>query len=167
MISQQGRVIAVEGSEVTVEIGGVSGCPACDEGKGCGAGIFGRLLRNRHSTMRLPNSINAVPGQAVELGISEQHYLGLVFRLYAWPLIAGLFGAILGFALASRSGQQGWSLDLWTLLAGVVLAALALWRSRRTLWEFPGKSVVHFLKADDANESPQCLTKNLMKQDIG
>ena len=78
MIAQQGRVVALEGDQAVVGIGGISGCPACDSGKGCGAGIFGKLLRNQEVSIRLPNSVDAHPGESVRLGISEERFLALV-----------------------------------------------------------------------------------------
>ncbi|HKJ18099.1 MAG TPA: SoxR reducing system RseC family protein [Xanthomonadales bacterium] len=165
MISQQGRITSVDQQEVTVEIGGVSGCPACDSGKGCGAGIFGRLLRNRQAAIQLPNTIDAVPGQAVKLGISEQYFLRLVFRMYALPLLAGLIGASVGFSLASSGNHQGLALDVWTLVAGIVAAGLVMIWTRKTLREFPGQTAVHLLMNDDTDKAIQCVTLSETRQD--
>lgn len=160
MISQQGRVVAVNGDEVAVRIGGVSGCPACDAGKGCGAGIFGRLLRNRQTTVQVSNSIHATSGQTVQLGISERSFLALVFKLYAWPLLAGLLGAIIGFAVATRSNQQGLALDMWSLIAGLVAAGIVLNWNRRRFREFPSNAAVHLLETADGSGSPDCASSN-------
>ncbi len=166
MISQQGRVLEVDGNRVSVLIGGVSGCEACDAGKGCGAGIFGRLLRNRQTTIQLPNSIGAVQGQTVHLGITEKCFVNLVLRLYAWPLLAGLAGAVAGYVLAVRSNQDGMALDFWTLLSGLATAALALLWSRNRFREFPGESAVHLLGKDDATENIDCVTLHQINRDI-
>ena len=152
MISQQGRVIALDGDDAVVNIGGVSGCPACDAGKGCGAGIFGRLLRDRKVDIRVANSIRALNGQTVNLGISEEKFLRMVFALYAWPLLAGLMGIVLAFLAAGWLGLSDFLADLSGLISGIAAAAWALFRSRKKLREFPGLGEVHLLDTAVAKE---------------
>lgn len=156
MIAQQGQVVAITGDHAVVRIGGTSGCAACDAGKGCGAGVFGRLLRNRQVTVEVPNRIGAGVGQAVELGISEQRFLALVLRLYALPLLAGLLGAMAGFEVAIRLGFDGFAADAGTLAAGLLAAGGTLSLSRRSLREFPMRSAVHLLQAAKTPESVPC-----------
>jgi len=156
MIAEQGRVIAVEGDEVLVQIGAASGCPACDAGKGCGAGIFGRLLRNRPVTIQVPNTIGAQVGQPVQFGIPEQRFLALVFRMYLMPLIAGLLGAAVGFALALRVGLQGLAADFSALAFAAGSAGLTLLWTRRRLGEFPLHANVHLLRATESARHPIC-----------
>ena len=45
---------------VQVRVGGQSGCAACDAGKGCGAGLFGKLLRRNPVELELVNEIEEV-----------------------------------------------------------------------------------------------------------
>lgn len=153
MISQQGRVVRVKGNDVVVHIGAVGGCPACDAGKGCGAGIFGRLLRNRTVNIKVENTIGASGGQSVKLGISDQQFLRFVFRLYVWPLLAGLSGVAIGFVMAVQTGQTGLVPDLAGLFFGITCAGFALLLSRRKSREFPYNSEVHLL--NDANEDTE------------
>lgn len=157
MITQQGRVIAINGGDVIVNIGGVSGCPACDAGKGCGAGIFGRMLRDREVDIQVRNSIQASEGQRVNLGITETRFMRLVFALYVWPLIAGLVGMIIGYMAAARSGQSGFVSDMAGLIAGLAALALALVHSRRKLREFPRTAEVHLLDAVVVKEGEYCV----------
>lgn len=156
MISQQGRVVATIGDDVVVKVGGLSGCPACDAGEGCGAGIFGRLLRNRNVDVTVHNRIGATMGQNVNLGIEENQFLALVFRLYVWPLIAGLAGVAAGFAIAWKVGADGFVPDLAGLIVGLLTAGLALIHSRRKLREFTFASKVHLLQAVSENEQSVC-----------
>jgi len=157
MISQQGRVVAIDGDDAVVHIGGVSGCPACDAGKGCGAGIFGRLLRDRKVDVRVRNRIRARNGQSVQLGIPENRFLALVFRLYVWPLLAGLLGVVIGFMVSTRSGQAGIVPDLAGLLTGIAAAALALLQSRKKLREFPCVAEVHLLDTAVTSSGEPCV----------
>ncbi|MDX1556572.1 MAG: SoxR reducing system RseC family protein [Xanthomonadales bacterium] len=150
MIAQQGRVLAVQGGDALVRIGGTSGCPACDAGKGCGAGIFGRLLNRNPVSVKVRNSIGAAVGQPVQLGIAEHRFLALVARIYVLPLLAGLSGAAIGFAVAQRLGYPGPVTDLLTGLCGVMLAGLAFYLARRSLRRIPGRAAIRLLPAAPA-----------------
>lgn len=140
MIEQQGRVIAVDGSVAQVQIGGRSGCPACDAGEGCGAGIFGRLLNRSEARLSLANELNLQPGDPVLVGLPETTLLRLVMRLYGWPLLAALGAGALAFALcqlmgvtdlsaASTGGEspmKGAIVDAAVLAAGLLAGGLVL-----------------------------------------
>lgn len=157
MIAQQGRIVAIEGEDAVVRIGGTSGCPACDAGEGCGAGVFGRLLRNRSVSIRVPNVGDAQVGEAVQVGMPEARFLALVFRLYALPLLAGLVGAVAGHALATRAGLEGLVADLLTLLAALVAGWMALALGRRALREFPPRLAVHLLHGAQVPARADCM----------
>lgn len=141
MIEQQGRIVRTEGGLAWVQVGALSGCAACDSGRGCGAGIFGRLVRRRPIELPLPGSPELSVGQAVVLGIAERAFLRMVMLLYGWPLMAGLAVAWLCHQIAGGFGlQQGW-LDL-AALAGLILGAawpLARWRGRTALGQLAGE----------------------------
>ena len=89
MIEQQARILSVEHGLAQVSVGPQSGCSACDAGQGCGAGLFGRLLRRKPISVVLPNPGGFRAGQSVVLAVSELFYLRLVARLYALPLASG------------------------------------------------------------------------------
>ena len=134
MIEQAGRVLRTEGDVAWVRVGGQSGCSACDEGRGCGAGLFGRLLRRQDAEVRVPNPQGIAAGEPVMLGIEEGEYLALVIRLYGVPLVAGLAGAWLGHGLAAGAfGDTSWQGDLGAALGGAMLAFIVLIRSRNGL----------------------------------
>ena len=145
MIEQQGRVVAADGTRVRIRLGGTSGCTACDAGRGCGAGVFGRLLRRRPVELEFDNRIGATPGQAVMIGLPESLFLALTLRFYLLPLLAGLAGAVAGHWLASRAGLEGAVLDLAAAAGGIVLAILVLRRTRRWQMEFSSDHAVKLL----------------------
>jgi sigma-E factor negative regulatory protein RseC len=159
MIAQQGRIESIDGDEALVRIGGRSGCPACDEGKGCGAGIFGRLLRNKAVSVRSDNEIGAQVGEVVQLGIAEGIFVSLVLRLYALPVLAGLLGIAFGFTVATRSGLGAFASDTVSLVVGVAAAGLSLLWSRRGLREFPARTAVHLMRVAEAPESAACTAR--------
>jgi sigma-E factor negative regulatory protein RseC len=141
LIEQQARVIRIEEDIAWVSVGGQSGCPACDAGKGCGAGVFGRLLRRKPVELPLPNEPGARAGQAVTLGIPESLYLKLVFRQYGWPLLAGLAGALASHHI-SKQFQAGPVLSDAITLAGMAgAAALAFAGLRKSNADLPAFGV--------------------------
>ncbi len=126
MIEQQGRILSLQGSQATVLLGASSGCPACDAGKGCGAGIFGRLVVRKPVSLELDNPLHLQPGLAVRVGISESFFLRLLLNLYLLPLLAGLAGAALGHFLAGVLTLADWRQDVIALLGALFLAGLTL-----------------------------------------
>ena len=146
MIEQQGKVVAVSGGQARVQLGGSSGCPSCDAGKGCGAGVFGRLLKRNPVVLELDNEVNAAPGQPVMVGIPETLFVRMVSLLYLLPLLAGLAGAALGyyFSLVMKMGAT--ASDVITLLCAVAGGAAAVFRNRKHSREFPPAFIVHLLR---------------------
>lgn len=137
MIEQQGRVHRLDDGIAEVWVGAVSGCAACDAGKGCGAGVFGKLLRRSPGSFRVENTLQAVPGSQVTLGIPESAFLLLVMRLYGLPIVAGLVGAAFGHYLGTYvfgfgvSAAATW-IDGLALSGGIVGLFLSGWLTRRS-----------------------------------
>ena len=146
MIEQQGKIVAIHSGHARVLLGGMDGCSRCDSGKGCGAGLFGRMLRRKPVVLELENDIDAAAGQAVIVGIEENVYLRLVVRLYLLPLLVGLAGAALAYYLASLYQPGPSWLDLAALLGGVGSGALVSFRNRKLAIEFHRPDIVHLLR---------------------
>ena len=149
MIEQQGKVTSAEGGSVRVRLGGTSGCAACDRGKGCGAGVFGRLLKRKPVELDFRNTVDANPGQAVIVGLPESLFLALALRLYLYPLLAGIAGAVAGHVLAGKLYAGDFWTDLSALAAAVLAASAAIKWNRRRRMEFPGENAVHLLRTVD------------------
>lgn len=157
MIEQQGKIVQRSDNLVRVRIGPSTGCSACDAGQGCGAGIFGRLLRRKATTVGLPNVIGAQEGQAVTVGIPESVFLRLLMRFYLYPLCTGLAGAVIGHQIAVKSSAEPVMVDLISVLGAVALAGLALWISRRVNAGMPGESGMQLLRiAGSAPNEREC-----------
>jgi sigma-E factor negative regulatory protein RseC len=146
MIEQQGQAVSHADGKVTVRLGGKSGCAACQAGRGCGAGVFGKMLRRRAVELEFDNRVGARRGQAVIVGVPEVLFLALVMRFYLFPLLAGLAGAAIGHYLAGILGAGAVGSDLSALLAGLSGGAVALHRNRNRRAEFPPESTVHLLR---------------------
>ena len=152
MIEQQARVIRCQSDMAEVSVGAQSGCTACDAGKGCGAGLFGRLLQRRPVEISVHNGINAVPGQAVILGLPENLYLQLVFGLYGMPLLAGLAGAVVLFQVATGFGYSPLIVDLLTLAGGLASAGLVMRFARKRLGRKLPALPLQMVKAQQSEE---------------
>ena len=113
-------------------MGGQSGCTACDNGKGCGAGLFAKLLQRKPVTLELARiDLNVEAGQMLTLAFPGQVYMKLVLASYGWPLMAALAGAVAGHSLATWAGFQAVAIDAATLAGGVLAAWLCLRLFRR------------------------------------
>jgi sigma-E factor negative regulatory protein RseC len=126
MLEQQGRVLEQAGGIATISIGPVAACPACEAGKGCGAGIFGRLWLRKAVQVRLQAPIEAQPGEVVIVGIPESLFLSLLLRLYLRPLLMALAGAAAGNYLAARMTNMPGIIDGLSLLLAFAGAGLGL-----------------------------------------
>ncbi len=155
MIEQQGRVITVRNGLAEVRLGGTTGCASCDAGRGCGAGVFGRLLKRKPVVLSLENTLDARQDQPVMVGIPESVFLRLVTRLYLYPLLAGIAGAAAGYYFAVLGNFSSGSADMVTLLGGLVSGITVLIWSGRSAREFPGRIIVHLLRVVEIQESCQ------------
>jgi sigma-E factor negative regulatory protein RseC len=153
MIEQQGRVVKVRNGLAEVHLGGTTGCASCDAGRGCGAGIFGRLLKRKPVVLSLENTIDAKQDQPVMVGIPESVFLRLVTRLYLYPLLAGIAGAAAGYYYSVLGDFGSGSADMVTLLSGLVSGVTVLIWSGRGAREFPGRIIVHLLRVVEIQES--------------
>ncbi len=164
MIEQQGLVVAVSGEVANVRLGGQSACAACNAGKGCGAGIFGRLLKRKPVILELQNGPGARVGQSVMVGLSETLFLRLVFKFYLFPLLAGLAGAATGHYISVKLQVDTAAADGLALLGAVLAGAFALvWNrqgSGKTPGKFPQKITVHLLRVVERSITEQCDTGN-------
>jgi len=121
MIEQNVQVIACQGERIQVRMGSQTGCTACDNGNGCGAGVFAKLLQRKPVILELEqNEMTVEPGQMVTLAFPEQVYISLVLASYGWPLLAALAGAFAGYGLGAWLQFGSAMIDVLTLLAGLL-----------------------------------------------
>ncbi|MDT8320147.1 MAG: SoxR reducing system RseC family protein [Xanthomonadales bacterium] len=156
MIEQQGLILFADRSTVRVRLGATSGCPACDGGRGCGAGIFGRLLPRRPTVMDFGNTLGARTGQAVVVGLPESLYLRLLTRFYLLPLLAGLGGAVFGHNMSIKMQAASGVADLLALAAALLAGSAALIWGRERARDFPGRETVQLLRVVEAQDGRSC-----------
>ena len=135
MIEQNVQVMRCDKESLWVRMGTQSGCTACDNGKGCGAGLFAKLIQRKPVILKLArNEMRVEAGQMLTLAFPGQVYMKLVLASYGWPLMAAIGGALAGYSLAEWAGLQVVAIDAATLIGGVLAAWLCvrLFRSRET-----------------------------------
>jgi len=130
LIWQQGRVVDVEAGNAKIEMEPANHCARCLEGRGCGAGVFSRLLARRTVHLVLPDPVGLSSGMMVQVGVSSMALVGASLRLYGLPL-AGFVG---GLALAHAAGPAGLAGDLTGLAFGLAGGVtLARWANRNPM----------------------------------
>ncbi len=98
MIEQNVQVLRCSDEQLWVRMGSQTGCTACDNGKGCGAGLFAKMIQRKPVVLELARKdVEVEAGQMLTLAFPEQFYMKLVFASYGWPLLAALAGALAGY----------------------------------------------------------------------
>lgn len=133
MLTETGRVVAVESDSLWVETIRQSTCGSCQASKGCGHGLLNRIRSHRHGLIRvLPGReipANCGVDDEVRIGIPEGVVLQGSLLVYLLPLLGMLAGA----------GSAEWlgGSEPYTVLgavigfaAGAALVRLHAWRHR-------------------------------------
>ena len=120
MIEESAVVIEVENSDMLIEIQQQSACGSCDAKSACGTSLLSSLFKHRATRMQVENSVNALPGDHVVVGMDESEMVSGSIRLYLWPLLGLIGGAIAAQSLLNSSeasaiigGMSGMALALW------------------------------------------------------
>lgn len=118
----QAIVRHVDGSDAVIELAGRSGgCGRCHEPGGCGGGsVIGQVFGPRCTIFRVPNTIDAKPGDRVVVRLVDGDMLRAALMVYLLPVALLVAGAFLGLALAENAGDGA------TFLGGALGFLLAL-----------------------------------------
>ncbi|ANQ84800.1 SoxR reducing system RseC family protein [Azoarcus olearius] len=115
------EVVAVRGGSAWVKVTRTGGCGRCDEPGGCRSFSLDQAFGRRDALFRLPNDIDARPGDRVDVLIAEGAPLRAALRSYGLGTVAVLVGAAVGAAVGESAP------DLFAATgaaAGLGLAAL-------------------------------------------
>ena len=156
MIEQQGLVVSLKPGRVWVRLGGTTGCTACDAGTGCGAGVFGKLLKRRPVNLEFEDLLDCRVGQSVIVGLPESLFLRLLSRLYLLPLLAGLAGAVLGHYISVNQGMGDLARDALTLFIAAMAGTGVIFWNRQQMNEFPVEDAVHLLRQINRSSAEAC-----------
>ena len=125
MIEAKAIVIKIEGKDALVEADPGGGCGHCDSAGGCGNSKLSRMLCSKPRYFRVPNDMDAQPGEEVSITVAD----GMVWRstllLYVLPLTLMLACGLIGSRLAeTAAARDGYALAgaLLGLFAGFILA---------------------------------------------
>lgn len=135
MLTETGRVVALEKDGLWVETLSKSTCGSCAVRKGCGHGLLNQAAGGRRGFIRVLPGDQSLDdfrvNDQVLIGIPEEVILRGSFIAYLVPLFCMLLGALVAASLSPLSG------DLWALTgsaAGLLLGLLLVrwhgWRHR-------------------------------------
>ncbi len=141
MLTETGRVIAVEPGSLWVETIRRSTCGSCSAAQGCGHGILNRMYDGHRNLLKVSSS--AFPDgrfqvdDEVSIAIPEDVIVGSSFVVYMVPLLSTLLvaGLIAGLVPAAS--------DAVTLLGAVVGFGLGVALVRLHAWARRNDSRLH------------------------
>jgi sigma-E factor negative regulatory protein RseC len=113
MLEETGTVVRADSENIWVETRAKSSCSHCGA-HSCSTSVIAKLFGNRRNLLRLPNTLQARPGQQVVIGIPDRVLVAASMRAYLLPLL----GLILGVA---GGGWLGYGDFLQVLLGGAGL----------------------------------------------
>ncbi|MEJ2514780.1 MAG: SoxR reducing system RseC family protein [Gammaproteobacteria bacterium] len=101
MITEAGRVLALEGDHAWIACRRQVECARCAEGKGCGGGVLGRLLGDRLHRVRAGTGGLALEvGDQVLIGLQEDAVMRAAVVVYLVPLVLAVIGGLAGYSVS-------------------------------------------------------------------
>ena len=104
MIQERARVLRIADDVAWVRCETQAGCQRCAEGRGCGGGIFARLLGDRLQEIPVKMTDAVQPDDWVMVGLEPAAVQNAAFLMYGLPLLLLLLGAVLGDAMTGDIG---------------------------------------------------------------
>lgn len=123
MLSESGRVVAVEADAVWVETIRSTLCGSCAARAGCGHGVLARAGQSKgliraHESDRVAAADCAVNDE-VDIELPESAVLRGSLWIYGAPLASAVFGAVVGDHYGEMSAVVGFSVGLIAGFLGV------------------------------------------------
>ena len=118
MLTEEGQVISVQGTEALVRTQRTEACHACKAKGACDA-----MGGSKDVEMVVLNYIRAKSGDRVELALPESSLLKASIITYALPMAALMIGAVAGQLFASA---LGWSADTASIVLGAIGLGLSI-----------------------------------------
>ena len=94
MIEEQIEVIEVIGNQIVLQAETKSVCGSCAVNKGCGTSLLSKVVGRKFTRFQVENSVNAVAGDTIVVGIPEDAILKGSLVMYMLPVVAMLAFAI-------------------------------------------------------------------------
>ncbi|MEX2476619.1 SoxR reducing system RseC family protein [Marinobacter sp.] len=96
MITESGKVVAIEGHRAWVQTIRNSACQSCSARHGCGQKVLASASGGKANQVLVSNGLSAVVGDEVILAIDEAALLRASMLVYAVPLVLMVVGAVIG-----------------------------------------------------------------------
>lgn len=110
MITEQGRIVAIETGAIWVETIQKSTCGGCSARSGCGTGLLGDYFRSTSHIRVLVDDEShreLAIDDTVEIGIPENALALGALSVYLLPLLAMLGGAVAGHSIGGGVSDLG------------------------------------------------------------
>ncbi|MBU1702290.1 MAG: SoxR reducing system RseC family protein [Candidatus Eisenbacteria bacterium] len=108
------------GNQVVIAVRRAEACHQCSAKSAC-VTLGGQF---KEMSLTVPNTIQARPGDRVQLALSETDVVKLSFALYLLPALTLIAGAILGNRFAGSFGSDPNLISLLGALAGVIIGLI-------------------------------------------
>jgi len=115
MIEEQATVVAIDGTNITLQSTVKSTCGSCQQVDSCGSGQVAKALPQRQISTIVTSHLPVHVGDSVLLAISEQALLTTAWQVYCWPLIGLLVFSGIGQWLSDHYQV----IELWSVLLGL------------------------------------------------
>ena len=125
MIEEQAIVLKVEGAVAHLEIARAQPCGLCGTTRGCGVSLWGRLFGHRVKPFSVKNTLAAVAGDHVVIGVDESLLLTGSLRAYLLPVVLVCLGGFIGSSAAAAPHLRDLS-SIIGALAGLMLGLAVL-----------------------------------------
>lgn len=97
MITETGKVVALDGDKAWVQTIRTSACQSCSAKAGCGQKALASVSGGRANQVLVANSPGARVGDEVLLGIDEQSLLRASLMVYGVPLLLMVAFCVVGY----------------------------------------------------------------------
>jgi len=130
LLKESGLVTHIEGNFAWVNTANKLSCSSCQVESTCGNGMLEKYLAGKVFVSKIKNDLNAQIGDRVEIAIPVASVTRASLIAYTVPLMALIFGALLGQYLFNSEGRT------------IVMSVLGL---------FAGLIITHFYNQKIAN----------------
>ena len=137
MIEEQAQVVEIKGNTLFLQAQTQSACGSCAANKGCGTSLLSKVVGRKFSYFQADNSINAIVGDTVVVGISEDALLKGSLVMYIIPIMAMLIFAVLAdYSMLADMLHRDLMIAM-TAIMGLVFGSLL------SRWYFTRESSAH------------------------
>ena len=147
MIKETGRVVAVDGDSIWVEITPRSACSSCNIGAGCGTSVLARWFGRHSNCIRVPNRYALQQNDTALIGISDQALLKAALLAYMLPVLGMVVAAMLAAGAGAADSTAG--------LCSIIGLAAGLWLVRKVSQREELQPQAQLLR-----QTPQSVTNN-------